>query len=113
MDIFKLQPTDVDRLEELVEEIIRTNARGLQILERNHTQNFNRIWNNPDFTPQEVLDKFGTSAVKLFVASKATQDFIKACNPDYEVLVPPKEFTINKDGTVTVAEEPEVTVVEE
>lgn len=63
---------------------------------------FQRIWNPWFCTTQEVLDKFGTHAVELFIASQKTADYIKSMKPDYVPPVPTSEFTVNPDWTITI-----------
>lgn len=104
MNIFKTTEPDIDYLAETIKEIVNTNAVSLNMLERAHRRNFNAIWFNDRFSPQEIIDSFGTDVKDLFIASKATQDYIKAFNPEYEYLIPPRAFTINEDGTVTIGE---------
>jgi hypothetical protein len=71
---------------------------------------FNDLWgseNNP--LPieevQAVLNLFGSDAYQLFQIHQVWQQFIKTVDPTYEPLVPPYEYTINPDGTVTLSEE--------
>lgn len=104
INIFNTEGKIVDPINELVDTIIQTNISGLNRLIRNHERNFKLIWNHPEITPQEIFDKFGESAIQLFQASAATQQYIQAVKPDYEPLVPPYNFEINEDGTVTVGE---------
>ena len=106
MNIFNTtkELTQAQKLKEFISSIKQSNKVALDMLKKSHEINFNNIWNNPSFTPQEIFDEFGTDAVQLFQVSSATQEFIKMCDPDYEILVPPVEFTINEDGTVTVTE---------
>jgi hypothetical protein len=65
---------------------------------------FKSVWDNKKFTAQEIFDGFGTDAKDLFILSASLQDLIKHVNPDYQPIAPPKDFTINEDGTVTVIE---------
>ena len=106
MNIFNTtkELTKAQKLKGFVDSIKQSNKVSLDILKQSHDINFNNIWNNGNFTPQEIFNEFGTDAVQLFQVSAATQEFIKMCDPDYEILVPPVEFTINEDGTVTVTE---------
>jgi hypothetical protein len=90
------------KAEEARDRIVTVSDGALGLLKLSIKTGFDSIWNNPDATPQEVLDTFGTEACILFDASSKTQEFIKSLDPNYTPLVPNKEFTINEDGTVTV-----------
>jgi hypothetical protein len=66
---------------------------------------FEKVWNHPDLTPQEVMDSFGTEAKDLFILSQATCDYLNAIVPGTITdanSTPPYEYTINDDGTVTI-----------
>jgi hypothetical protein len=64
------------------------NTAMMNALRQAYERMFARVWNNPNFTPVEIVDAYGTDAVTLFTAS----EMIKA------LLV----LTMNEDGTVTV-----------
>jgi hypothetical protein len=51
--------------------------------------------------PQTILDEFGTLAVQLLAASKATEAFLKTISPDYVAPAYGHDYTPNEDGTVT------------
>lgn len=68
-----------------------------------HAQAFNRVWNNPNFTPAEIITAFGPDALALFRLSGGIQNILAGADPEYARLVPPVDFTVNDDGTVTVA----------
>lgn len=60
------------------------------------------VWRNPlGFTPQQVLDRYGTSAVELFRLAATLRACINAAVPG-TVDETPAPVTINPDGTVTV-----------
>jgi len=86
----------------IAQRIRSMNTQTLMMLKMGVRQSFDAVWNAPD--PQAVLDQFGTSAAQLFQASNAAQQLIKALDPSWEELVPPTEFTVNEDGTVTISE---------
>lgn len=100
----QIPPSPYQQLIDFVNGIAIDSEHQLQQLIDSHENLFHRIWNPWFCTTQEVLDKFGTHAVELFIASKKTQDYIISMKPDYKPLVPPKEFVINPDWTVTIIE---------
>lgn len=65
---------------------------------------FNTIWNNPDFTPIEIVTAFGTDAAALFALAQGLQTLASQADPTYVPLVPPTNYTvtINADGSVTI-----------
>lgn len=62
----------------------------------------NDVWENPDFTPQEVFNGFGTDASQLFTSAQKLIEIITLEDPDYVPPSPTKPYTINEDGTVTI-----------
>jgi len=64
---------------------------------------FSRFWMNPELTPQQVSDAFGTDAAQLFVIMGKAQAFINDIKPNSFIQQPPKAFVINQDGTVTIS----------
>lgn len=72
-------------------------------------QQFDNFWGpernrKPMAEVQAVLDAGGTDACQVFIAHGANQDFIKAIDPSYVALVPPYNYTIHEDCTVTLSE---------
>lgn len=43
---------------------------------------FKTLWQNPNATPQEILDVIGADGVELFTKSAATRDYILSVNAD-------------------------------
>jgi hypothetical protein len=83
-------------------------TRLYHTIKRDHTQAFNAIWNNPQFTAKQIVDGFGVDGLALFQLSGALQTILANADSSYVRLVPPNDFTINADGTVTVIELPVV-----
>ena len=71
-----------------------------------HTYMFNAIWNNPNFSPMQIIEEFGTDAVALFQVSEGIQGLLKIVDPSYVPLTP-TGYTIvpNQDGTVTITKD--------
>ena len=85
-----------------VQAIRNLTAQIYRTLRMQHTQAFNRVWNNPNFTAAEIVSAFGTDALALFQLSGAIQQILKTADQEYVPLVPPLAFTTNADGTVSV-----------
>jgi hypothetical protein len=99
------QQTDDEKLDAQIGAIKKQAVRAINRFKQNQNQIFNMIWNNYQFTPQQIFDKFGSSAVELFVVSKAAEDYqALALGDSYTPLVVPYEFVVNADGTVTVGD---------
>ena len=75
-----------------------------QTIQQGFSQVFASVWANPELTPQEVMDAFGSDAVALFQFANAFQNVMNTLQPGVLIQAPPKAFTINQDGTVTITE---------
>lgn len=105
MSIFQEeQLTQEEKLRAIKNEIARFNTRTLSIFKERYLKSLELVWGNKKASPQDILDSYGTSAVELFVTSNAVADFIKSVDPLFEKPIPPYEYTINEDGTVTVGD---------
>lgn len=103
MDIFNTQ-TQVNLAEQEARNLSERNRIGLDTLKMSLKQSFFTLWNNPNASPQDILNVFGTNAYKLFQTSRDTIALIKTLDPEWEAPVSPKEFTVNPDGSVTIIE---------
>lgn len=90
MNIFEIPQTDLAQQEAI--NLASKNRATLDMLKKQYQDAFNSLWFNPNATPQEILNIFGTNAVKLFMVSKATADFIKSIDPEYTPPTTPKEL---------------------
>lgn len=113
------QKTDEEIKKDAVIEIAALNSRLNGIIKSIHSQIFLKVWcngyivkNEQDedifnyiITPQEVFTTYGTDAYKLFQISGGLQQILYVADPTYTVLIPPKQYVINEDGTITVGEE--------
>lgn len=104
MSIIKIEKTQEDIAKDIAKKVLGTNLNGLNKLKDAIRSSFSLIWDNPNATPQEILDEFGTNAKELFIASAKTIAFIKSFDEEYEEPKRLYEFTINEDGTVVVGD---------
>jgi hypothetical protein len=95
---------NTETTEDVVNKIKRMNTNLYNMVLIQHTTMFNYVWNNKKYTAKEILDGFGTDAVTIFQLSGSLQQMLSLANPNYVPMTPLKEYTINQDGTVTVAE---------
>lgn len=79
-------------------QLVDTQKRGIEM-----------VWENRQFTPQQVIDALGDDAVKVFQYHGALTEFISQLatldGVDVEIKLPTNEFTIT-DGKITVGEGP-------
>jgi hypothetical protein len=97
-------PTTISNLTPLqanFENMVKANMQGANTLKGVIQQNFEYVWNNPNYTPQEMFDLWGTSAGLLFQAIGIAYQLIILQDPTYTLPTPPATFQINADGTVT------------
>lgn len=100
-----IQPTQsAPTVNDVVNQIKSGNMQIYRFLKMQHTQSFNNVWNNPTYTPQEIVDAFGTDAATLFTLSWQIQQILQAADPGYVMLIPPVPVVINPDGTVTLGQ---------
>ena len=103
MSIFKsVTKTSAEIAKEQVAAMSQQNDEGLSMLKSSVSSGFLLLWYNDKSTPQDILDQFGTNALELFKMHQSIRAFIRTLDPTYIGLVPPYNFTINQDGTVTV-----------
>ena len=69
---------------------------------------FTQFWADADV----INDSLGTESGKLFTLLGSMEALLEQYDTDYEKSVAPREFTLNKDGSVTLAEVVEEVVEE-
>src|SRR5579871_4859836 len=67
------------------------------------TLGFAALWRNRRATPDEILAALGTDAAEVFGAFAATETLAKQLKPGLTLPAAPRAFTVNADGTVTLA----------
>ena len=85
--------------------VIRIKQNNLELwrfIKERHTAIFNMVWYDSQYTAKQIVDGFGTDGADLFNFSSDIQNLLYALDNTYKPLVPPKKYTINEDGTVTV-----------
>jgi len=93
-------------LSDVVLKIKQQNTELYASMKMRHALIFNMIWPNPNYTPQQIMEGFGTDAAMLFSMSGMIQDMLHAVDPSYEALSVPEGYTvtINQDGTVNITQ---------
>jgi hypothetical protein len=95
-------PTKIELLRTELNKIALSGNEQCSNLTNNIQYIFDLIWNNQNFTAQEIFDSAGTSAYQLFYTSYKAIELVLSINADYIPPAPPLPYTINTDGTVTV-----------
>lgn len=81
-------------------QLVDTQRRGIEM-----------VWENREFTPQEVIDALGPYAVQVFQYHGALTEFVTQLATldgiNVDIKLPTNEFTINnQNGTITVGTGP-------
>lgn len=99
------------RLARKVEQIKSISTQTFNNLERTQREGINVLWNDPDLTPQEILDGLGADAIKVFMFHSALTDLIVGLSQVDGIVpnikLPTNEFTI-VDGKIVVGNGPYV-----
>ncbi len=113
MSIISQTQTHDQEIEAKVALIIRKNGKLYSNIHARLQSQYNLLWALPTIdedgnevppavTPQEIMDKLGTQAYKLFESALGLQTQMAAVDPDYVQINVPYNYKINQDGTVTV-----------
>ncbi len=103
MPIITLPNQSTAQLQAAVAAQLRSStSQSLLQLKNQFVTNFNLVWAHPTLSPQEVFDSVGTDAAQLFLIAGTIQAAVNTLVPGLLPQTPPKAYTINADGTVTV-----------
>jgi len=91
-------------VQDAVNQIKTTTTQLYRMMKQMHTQSFNTVWNNNQYTPEEIVTAFGTDAVALFTLSYQLQEILIAADPNYVILTAPNQITFSEDGSVVVGD---------
>lgn len=83
------------------------DAEGLETLANKTKRAFDLMWRNDRATPAEMAEALGTNAAACFEAHAATVQFLLSRDPSLlapEDYTPPVDYTLNQDGSLTIAE---------
>jgi hypothetical protein len=96
-------PSKEQRLAQQVKQMRQGIAGQWSQLQRTFNDAAKFVWANPNFTPQEVFDAFGTDAVDLCKISNAYLAMVESYTGVAGSVVPKgKSLVLNADGTVKV-----------
>jgi hypothetical protein len=97
-----IEPTREQVVRKEYNDLVKFNAQYLEDTKNYLKIAFNKVWSNPNATPEEMLAEAGNNAYLLFQVSSALQDLILSIDPTYVKMLPPVEVEFNQDGTVTI-----------
>lgn len=89
------------RLKFVANNIVNTARETYNNLVNIQRKGIDLIWNNPNFTPQEILDELGDRAPIVFTMHKELSDFITgiatANNVQVDLKQPTHSYTLSGD----------------
>ena len=90
-------------LEDQVKKIKADIYRTYQFVKRVHQKGMTSVWNNPNYTPEEIFAALGTDAEEAVKFSALLANLITQIEPTSVINVPAdKELVMTGDGTVTI-----------
>lgn len=92
----------INTVEKVKNNILSNNKVAYLGLKDSVVNGFNNVWNNKDFTAQEILTAFGTDAKALFELSWSAQLLLKSLDNTWVYLIPEYEVAFDVDGNATV-----------
>lgn len=112
MSLLKPQPpthTNEDILKANLSRIKYIAAESYKKILNIQTTGINMLWNNPRFTPQEIIDALGDDALKIFqvhgILTDAIKDIAAVDGITPEIALPTNSFEV-VDGKIVVGEDP-------
>jgi hypothetical protein len=97
----------INTVEKVKNNIVSNNKVAYIGLKDSVINGFNNVWNNKDFTPQEILNAFGADAKALFNLSWVAQQLLKSLDDTWVYLIPEYEVTFDEEGNATVGDKKE------
>jgi hypothetical protein len=99
-------------IEKTTEEIAKDSAiqitndaeKSVNDTDYKHEQMFKSFWYPTNCTTQDICNVLGNQAYKIFKDSYETQLYLAKVKPNYVQLVPPREYTINENGSVLIGD---------
>jgi hypothetical protein len=98
-------PPIENRAKTIATQIDQSRSFTINQLIRATKQTFKNVWFNPEVTPQEIFNEFGTNASIIFKDHAAAVQCVLTIDPtalDPADYTPPFAYTIKPDGSVTV-----------
>jgi len=103
------KPSDSEKLEKISNIIKTSSARAYKELVQIQKTGIDYVWNNREFSPQQIIDALGDNAIKIFnIHGKLTEYLIEISaidGVDYVPALPTNAFIV-EDGKITVTDLP-------
>jgi hypothetical protein len=101
--------TDSEKLKRITSTIKVFSSRTYNDLVRTQKTGIDMVWNNREFTPQQVIDALGDDALKIFDVHGKLTDYLVAISAidgvEYVPALPTNAFIV-EDGKITVTDLP-------
>lgn len=92
------------RLESIADNIVNTTRETFNKLIQVQRRGIDLVWNNPNFTPQEILDELGDQAPAIFAMHRELSEFITdvaaANNVQVDLKQPTHNFTLSGNNII-------------
>jgi hypothetical protein len=103
-------PTKEEKLQQTVNYIKGMSKQTFKYLLEVQKNGVRAVWNQPNLTPQEVIDELGSDALKIFQFHGGLTDYIESVAAvegiDIKLSYPTNTFTIDQQGKITVTDKP-------
>jgi hypothetical protein len=103
--------SDSEKLQRISKTVNIMSSRTYNDLARVQKLGIDLIWNNKEFTPQQVIDSLGDDAAKIFAVHGKLTDYLMTISAldgvEYIPALPTNAFTVD-DGKITVTDLPYV-----
>jgi hypothetical protein len=101
--------SDSEKLKRITNTIKSVSSRTYNDLVRTQKTGIDMVWNNREFTPQQVIDALGDDALKIFDVHGKLTDYLVDISAidrvEYTPAFPTNAFTV-EDGVITVTNQP-------
>lgn len=86
-------------------EIDRHSVSSVDTAKQNYFTAYFLFWRPEGTTTQEICDRAGNQAYKIFETAMAWIGLIQTLDPSWTPPPAPNKFTVNPDGTVVIGDE--------
>ena len=101
--------SDSEKLKRITNTIKSVSSRTYNELIRTQKTGIDMVWNNREFTPQQIIDALGTDALKIFDVHGKLTDYLVDISAidgvEYTPALPTNAFTV-EGGKITVTDLP-------
>lgn len=101
--------SEEEKLQRITKNIKSISARAYGDLVRVQKTGIDAVWNNKDFTPQQIIDALGDDAIKIFEVHGKLTDYLTAISIideiPYTPALPTYAFTVS-GNKITVTDKP-------